>query len=276
MTMPALNVTKEQIENIILDTGVVYVNYGEVGERILAPTRGGNTFEVDREVRIIERDGAMGKEKGLRRVIREDAMLTVRLMDLSMDNLKLALPGTTLNGSKITSTVDGEILEAEYLKNITWIGTDMEGKNKVITLFNPLIDEGIEINAEDKEEAVLEVAFAGHRNPNNKTEPLYTIEEVQDLAPNLTGLTITTATLAPAFASTTYTYGSSVTNAVASVTVTPTSATADEITVNGIVVASGTASGAISLATGLNTITIIVKKSGKVNNKYTVTINKSV
>jgi len=172
------NVTTEQIENILLDTGVVYVNYGVAGERILAPTRGGNSFTVEQDVRIVERDGALGKEKGLRRVIREDAMLTVRLMDMSTENFKLALAGATVNGDKITSTTNGAIAETEYLSNVTWVGNDMEGKAKIITLYNAMADNGLNVDFADKDEAVLEVVFAGHRNPSAYSEPLYEIETV--------------------------------------------------------------------------------------------------
>jgi len=174
------NLTVEQIENIVLDAGATYINYNEYDERLLAPTRGGNTFTVEQEVRIIERDGALGKEKGLRRVIDENATLTVRLMDLTVKNLKLALAGSklSLNGKKVTNTEDGTIENDEYLSNITWVGKDMKGDNKVITLYNALGDNGIEINATDKEEAVVEIQFAGHRNPQDYSEPLYTIEDV--------------------------------------------------------------------------------------------------
>ena len=102
-------VTPEQIENILLDAGVVYINYGEVGERILAPTRGGNSFVVEQDVRILERDASLGKEKGLRRVVSENAMLTVRLMDMSIANMQLALASSTATASMITSTQNGEI-----------------------------------------------------------------------------------------------------------------------------------------------------------------------
>ena len=173
------NITTEQIENILLDTGVVYVNYDVAGEeRILAPTRGGNSFVVEQEVRVIERDGALGKEKGLRRVITEDATLTVRLMDMSVDNLKLALAGATVDGTKITSTTDGTIADSEYLDNVTLVAKDMEGKSRVITLFNAMADNGLSVDMTDKDESVLEVVFAGHRDPTDYTQPLYTIEKV--------------------------------------------------------------------------------------------------
>ena len=180
----SINVTSEQIQNILLDTGVVYLNYGVSGERILAPTRGGNVFTVEQDVRIVERDGALGKEKGLRRVITEDAMLTVRLMDMSIDNLKLALAGATVTGSKLSSTTDGTIADSEYFANVTIVGTDMEGKNKIITLYNAMADNGLNIELNDKDEAVLEVVFAGHRNPADYSEPLYEIEEVAVVGTN--------------------------------------------------------------------------------------------
>jgi len=87
--------TTEQIENIVIDTGVVYIDYGEVGERILAPVRGGNQFLVERTFKEIEYDGRKGKTKGMRRIVEENAKLVVALMDLSMDNLALMLAGAT-------------------------------------------------------------------------------------------------------------------------------------------------------------------------------------
>ena len=268
-------VTTAQIENIILDTGVVYLNYGEVGERILAPTRGGNTFVVEQDVKIIERDGALGKEKGLRRVIREDAMLTVRVMDLSIANLQMALRAASATATKITSTQDGSIADSEYLANVTLIGTDMEGKNKIITLFNAMSDNGLSIEMADKDESVVEIVFAGHRDPTDATVPLYTIEEVEDIAPNLTALAVTTATLSPAFAAGTYNYVATVLTAVTSVTVTPTCATATELRVNGVTVASGVASGAIALAVGVNEITVTVLQTAKTNKTYTIYISRA-
>ena len=265
----------QQIENILLDTGVVYVDYGLAGERVLAPTRGGNTFVVEQDVRVIERDGALGKEKGLRRVIKEDAMLTVRVMDMSIANLNMILRGSSATATKVTSTLTGTIVDTEYLTNVTWIGTDMEGKNKIITLYNAMADNGLSANFTDKDEAVIEIQFSGHRDPTDADAPLYEIEEVEDIAPNLTGLVVTTATLSPVFAAGTYAYTAAVLNAVASVTVTPTCAAATSIRVNGTTVASGVASGAIALATGVNTITITVLETAKTNKTYTIYISRA-
>lgn len=259
-----------QIENILLDVGVVYLDYGLAGERVLAPTRGGGSFVVEQEVRIIERDGALGKEKGLRRVTKEDATLTVNIMDMSMANLKMALAGSTLASTTVTSTLTGSIADTEYFTNITWIGTDLEGKSKIITLSNPLADNGLNLKFTDKDEAVVEIAFSGHRDPTDDTVALYTIEEAETAATDLSDLTISAGTLEPTFAASTYAYGVAEANEATNVTVTPTGASADWIKVNGTVVASGAASGAIALDVGYNLITIRVHEDEKTDIEYKI------
>src|ERR1700761_3527289 len=73
---------------------------------------------------------------------------------------------------------------------------------------------------------------------------------------NLSGLTISTGTLTPAFAAATYNYTVNVSSTISSVTVKPTGVLV-AITVNGNTVASGSNSGAIALSPGANTITIV-------------------
>jgi len=75
----------------------------------------------------------------------------------------------------------------------------------------------------------------------------------------LSDLSLSSGTLDPSFASVTISYTASVANNITSITVTPTAAdTNATITVNGTPVASGSASGAINLDVGENTITIVV------------------
>ena len=55
------NLTTKQIESIQIDEGVIFLNYGESDERLLAPTRGGGEFAATVTVRDIEFDGRHGK-----------------------------------------------------------------------------------------------------------------------------------------------------------------------------------------------------------------------
>jgi len=94
---------------------------------------------------------------------------------------------------------------------------------------------------------------------------------------NLSSLKMSKGTFSPTFASATTSYTDAVNNPITSVTVTPTASDPDAtIKINGTMVASGTASGAINLAVGANTINVAVTASDKVTTKtYTVTVNRA-
>ena len=174
------NITTEQIENIVIDAGAVYLNYGKEGERLLAPCRGANQFSVESEVREIEANGFKGKTKGARRKIKENASLEVNLMDLSLENLKMALPGSKLSENKLTN---GFFISLEdYLDNVTLIGEDMSGKFKKITIFNVLVDEPVTISMDEDDESVVAIKFAAHYDPSDESGTIWTIEDLTELA----------------------------------------------------------------------------------------------
>ena len=91
---------------------------------------------------------------------------------------------------------------------------------------------------------------------------------------NLIGLTVSQGTLSPAFNSGTIAYADTVSNSTTSMTATPTDADSTAtITVNGMPTASGTASNAIPLAVGSNTITVIITAQDSVTtHTYTVIV----
>ncbi|UUZ47824.1 cadherin-like beta sandwich domain-containing protein [Massilia sp. B-10] len=94
---------------------------------------------------------------------------------------------------------------------------------------------------------------------------------------DLSALSLSSGTLAPVFASGTTSYTASVGNATTSLTVTPTRSDANaSITVNGVAVVSGTASGAIALNVGSNVVTTIVTaQDGTTTRTYTVTVTRA-
>jgi gliding motility-associated-like protein len=93
----------------------------------------------------------------------------------------------------------------------------------------------------------------------------------------LANLTLSAGTLTPAFATGTTSYTASVSNATTSVTVTPVATdTGAGVKVNGTTVASGTASGSISLVVGDNTITAeVTAEDGVTIGTYTLTVNRA-
>ncbi|MDB5231500.1 MAG: cytochrome c, 20 heme-binding site, partial [Chitinophagaceae bacterium] len=94
---------------------------------------------------------------------------------------------------------------------------------------------------------------------------------------DLTNLTTNAGTLSPSFSSSTVNYSSAVPNATSSIILTPTaSGPGTTIKVNGITVSSGSASSAIPLTAGSNTITTVVTAQDGVTIKtYTVTITRA-
>ena len=91
-------------------------------------------------------------------------------------------------------------------------------------------------------------------------------------ASHLTGLTLSSGALSPAFAGGTFAYTANV--SAPSITVTPTLAGAT-ITVNGSAVASGTASAPIPLTFGENTITVASTAAGSTST-YTLTVTRTL
>ena len=93
---------------------------------------------------------------------------------------------------------------------------------------------------------------------------------------NLSKIVLSHGSLTPAFAAATMSYTASVANSATSITITPT--TSDHsatVKVNGTLVTSGTASAAIPLNVGSNTITTIVTAADGVTKKtYTVTVTR--
>ena len=174
------NVSTNEIEKILIDPGLVILNYGEEDERKLAPCEGDNSIVVTQEIRDIEYNGRRGKTKGLRRITAEDATLTVNLLNLSQENLKLALAGANLEaGTGVITNGDGSIPDTDYLKNVTLIGPTLDGRWKAITIYNAMADNGLSVTASKNGEAQVQVAFAAHRDPTNSASPIYRIEDIE-------------------------------------------------------------------------------------------------
>lgn len=177
--------TKEVIHNIQIDHGLVYANYGLETQKQIFPTRGGSSFKVERTIRDIEYDGMKGKTMGMRTVDDENATLTTKTLDLSLDNLARALPGCTIiKVDEVTTKISsktGLIEDEHYLANITCFCKTLGGTYRKITIYNAMADNGLEISAVQKAEGELELAFAAHYNPEDLEEEIYDIENIDKI-----------------------------------------------------------------------------------------------
>lgn len=176
----ARNLTQNQIESIVLDTAVLYTNYGEASQAMLGITKGGVEFNVTESLRDIEYDGRRGKTMGMEVVDAIDAYLKTTTLEITNDNIFLALGAATkASGTgKITNTTGGVIAASRYLTNITAFGyCNKTSTFKKITIYNVLAPGGLTITTADKSEAGLPLQFNAHWNPMDYTDPVYEVED---------------------------------------------------------------------------------------------------
>jgi len=193
-------ITQQQKENIQIDYGLVYVNFGVAGERRLAPTRGGGTFVVTPTYRDIEFDGTKGKEKGMQILDSVTASLTVPLMDTSMENLALAMPYATLAGNggdtpytlTMESSAIGVVPNSAYFANITLFAKVIGGGYKKITLYNPMNEGAFSFAAAPKSEGIINMEIQAHWDSEDDDADLYKIEDVATIGADTTPPTVVT------------------------------------------------------------------------------------
>lgn len=184
-----MSLTQAQIENVQIDYGIVYTNYGETDAAKLGPCRGGGEFSVDAKIRDIEFDGAKGKSKGMQVVEEINATLKVTLLDTSIKTLALSMPYATLEGDGSTtpytltckSTDVGVLADSNYLKNTTMFCKTIKGEYRKITLYNTLHEGKFDLKAKPKGEAEIELEFNAHWDAIDDTKDLYKIETVASI-----------------------------------------------------------------------------------------------
>jgi len=176
------NLTQQEIENIQIDESVIYLDYGESTEKILAPTRGGGEFVASATVRDIEFDGRHGKTAGTQVIEEQAASIKVTTLCMSQENLARAIPGCTISddaGKVIKNPKTGIIPLSAYLKNITMFAKLIGGKFKKITIYNPMHEGGLTAKAVQKAEGELAFEFMAHYPHTDLDGDLWKVEEIE-------------------------------------------------------------------------------------------------
>jgi len=182
--------TKETVDRFVIDAGAVYLNVGEVDERLLGATRGGNEFTIDQDIKLIEIDGVKGATMGARRIVESNATLKVNLLELTSENIMLAIAGadaTDYTDPSIEPAPTGashdrirrtrNISDMDFIKSISVVGKiSGSAENIIVTIYNALSDDSFELSFEDREEGVLEITFTAHYDPENVEEEPWSID----------------------------------------------------------------------------------------------------
>lgn len=190
------NLTTKQIENIQLDEGIIFLNYGLSTQRLLAPTRGGGEFAANMTVRDIEFDGRHGKTAEMQVIEEQNASLKVTTLDMSQENLALAIPNCVVeddDGKTIRNPRSGVIANDSYLENVTMFTKALGGKYKRITIYKPMHETGLSTKAVQKAEGELALEFAGHYKKEDLDGDLWEIKDVTDFAAPIFASAVTTS-----------------------------------------------------------------------------------
>ena len=132
------------------------------GTNILGVTRGGGTFTVTRDMRSPEIDGMRYPFKGSDYVDSTDAALSTTLLEITADNLKIALGSgvkTATSTNVTTVTMNTAIATTDYLTNICWVGDIADGDMVLICLNNAINTADLTYTYTDKGEGTLGVEF---------------------------------------------------------------------------------------------------------------------
>ncbi len=100
------------------------------------------------------------------------ATLSTKIKEVTAESVKLALAAAAVSTTALTGyskiTMNDEIVDADYLTNITWIGKISGSNNPVmIMLKNALCLNGFNFAVADKSEGVVPVTLTAHYDVSN-------------------------------------------------------------------------------------------------------------
>lgn len=130
----------------------------------LGATRGGGTFNVSKESRVIDADGRRFGFKGDRVVDSVDAVMSTTLLEVTAENFKKALGAADVEdgtwNKKIAPRTNYE--DEDYIPVLTWVGDTNYGFLAIV-MYNALNTADLNYTFTDKGEGTLPVEFHAHQ-----------------------------------------------------------------------------------------------------------------
>lgn len=179
-------VTANTPKHLQLDAGAFLKNYDVTtdtwatakGTKLIGATAGGGSFAAVPTIRRVEVDGVKGATKGFEALDEWVVTMTANVKEITADAIKMALAtGTSTdmkspnsasanNYKKITAA--NALSDADYMTNITWVGT-LSGSQLpvIIVLKNALCTNGLTLTTADKSEGVIALTLTGHYDPSD-------------------------------------------------------------------------------------------------------------
>lgn len=181
--------TEATAENLLLDAGAFFINFDVdtdtfataiAGNKLLGATRGGGNFSAIPSIRPIEIDGVKGAAKGLQVIDEWVTTLTSNVLEVTKEGLAKALAASEVDS---VSNEYYHIIKAknyieleDYIENITYVGK-LSGAEQpvIIQVYNVLNTQGLTLQTQDKNEAVIAMTFTGHYDAEELDNPPFAI-----------------------------------------------------------------------------------------------------
>lgn len=157
-------------QNLLLDSGCLYLNYGEPTEVALGATAGGSEFSYKPKFRQVGADGLKSSNvKGGEILIDSQTVLKVNLLEVTETVLKMALLGTIdTTSDPVFNLITGKtiVTTADYVDNIALVARiSGSGVPVVIIIYNVLNIDGFDLKTQDAKDAVLSLSFTANLDP---------------------------------------------------------------------------------------------------------------
>lgn len=165
--MGLVNLSTDDKKKIQIDEGIVVIDMGETSEKVLGPTRGGAEFTATPSIRDIEYDGRKGKTKGMQVKDGEEVSVKIKSLCCSLESLKLAIPGGSIESDKLTPGAFGVIEDTAYLKNVAVVTKMLDGTFTTIKVSNPMHEGTFGYKGVQKAENEHNLEFLGHYDYTN-------------------------------------------------------------------------------------------------------------
>jgi hypothetical protein len=175
-------------QNLLLDAGAFFFDF-EVGTdtfdsavaagKLAGATRGGGRFVATPSIRAIQVDGVKGRAKGLQVIDSWDVSLSANVLEVSKETLAKALAAGVVDdtgASYSEITANNYIETTDYIDNVTWVGK-ISGNDEpvIIQVYNALNVDGLTLETQDANEAVIAMKFDGHYDTTDLDAPPFKI-----------------------------------------------------------------------------------------------------
>jgi hypothetical protein len=168
-------------KSLFIGPGTVYRGFKSPTElgTLLGATKGGNKISIQQEWHNSEIDGTLGPVKDARWLIGEAVEVETNLLEMTLENLKLQLPGAVVDSTDadydvISQTEDIGLVE---YYDVAIVG-ELVGKKKpiIFVIKNAVATEPLEVDTGNgKDDVVLKLKFVGHYSEDEPTTPPYKI-----------------------------------------------------------------------------------------------------